>query len=386
MQSFESFGINVNVRLVSTAGPLINRNGFWVGYDTYLFDVFGEPEKIMRVRLTARGEVEIRYMRSWQHVSVYLKQLRPPIDWNDQKDAPRHEFVLRRWEQQSRWWLGNGKTFRFLDLPSEVREVVYGHVFGPAIEPYPTNKARKNSPSNKLAILARKPNSNILRACRMVYEEASNIVFMYTPFVVQHYGILGPLTSNTVQRSRIRQLELCLTHDMFLYLFHERTDDANKKAERYYSKFAGSIGLFKLNKLRLSFGPPSCTTGSGIFDGACQKKVVDVLLELAWPFVRGHPVKLSGFVKDFQKTTFEAACLVERKKYEAWQQQRAAAGLDEGYVRNYQEEIDEEEGGVMLNGSVNEVVVASTTTELTAASMRCRCRVRCSKGPWTAGD
>jgi hypothetical protein len=35
--------------------------------------------------------------------------------------------------QQSRWWLANDKHFPLFNLPAELREKIYGYVFGEVV-------------------------------------------------------------------------------------------------------------------------------------------------------------------------------------------------------------------------------------------------------------
>ena len=395
-QSFETFGLNVFVYPVSNSNPIINLDGFQVGYHKYNFDVWGEPGKIMRIRIYPKGVVKILYMGRYRPVGAFLKNLKPKMDWNNlgnPGDFSREQIVHGRWAQQSRWWLANGKKFRLLDLPPEIREIIYDYVWGPFIEPYPTSKARKIPESTKQAMLERKPNSNLLRTSRLIYEEASNILFLFTPFVVQHYGIMGPLTSRVEQRARIRQLELALSHDDFMRLFRKETVRKSGLVIPGGSPEALALRQMKLNRLLLTIQAPSFTTASGRFDGACQKTAVDLILDAAWPFVRGHPVQLAGYVKRTQKNAFEAKCLVERKKFELWQKQRLAIRLSEGDLRGYYDELDEEDGGVILDEktraldeALKDEIVEVEKAEEEETSLTCKCRVPCTPKHWTPED
>jgi hypothetical protein len=73
-----------------------------------------------------------------------------------------------------------------------------------------------------------------------------------------------------------------------------------------------------LNLLELNIAAPSLATERACFDGSCQKSTVDWLLEAAGPWIRGHPVGLTGCVKTIQREFFEAASLVQRRRVEIW--------------------------------------------------------------------
>ena len=389
MQSFETFGVDVCVHPVSDASPVYDLQGRWRGFDEYAFDVHGLPEKRMEVRISATDEVKIWYRNRWTRIARYMKHLTPPIDWNAPGDGPRYRDRQLRWDQQGRWWLANGKKFRLLDLPSEIREMIYGFAFGPVVEPYPTCKARRLNGLGKMAMVARKPNSNLLLISNQVYEEASNILFLYTPFLVQHYGVLGALTSNIAQRSRIRQLELTLSHETFLKLFRTTIKGEDGKQIIVCTRQAYALRCMKLNRLELQITAPSMTNESGWLDGACQKTVVDWILDRAWPLVRGHPVQVTGFVKTRQKAAFEAACLVERKRVEIWKKQKVAAGVCEDLeLSEYDRELDDEDGGVILNERARDVMAkegkgGAGFVEITEHTPICRCTVPCTVEHWT---
>ena len=195
------------------------------------------------------------------------------------------------------------------------------------------------------------------------------------------------MTSNDLQVSRIRQLRLALTHDDFVYLFRkERTlSDGEKVPDR--SAAAMALRHMRLNRLKLSFAPPSLTTGTGMFDGACQKPAVNMIIDQAWPFINGHPVELGGYVKSSQKAAIEAAFVEERKKIELWQKQRLAAGLEEGGLCDYDEELDTEDGGVLLDEKATLPDAANIAVDSTSsASLVCNCQVKCSFECWTPDD
>lgn len=395
-QSFHDFGLNVRVQPITQSAPIHDIKGRWIGFEKYNFDVWAEPGKVMRIRAYPKGEVKIKYLGRWTHVDSFLKHLKPQVDWNDPADAgdfTREQIVQGRWEQQGRWWVANGKKFPLLDLPPEVREIIYGYVWGDYIEPYPNSKARKLPALTRRALAERTPYRDLLLTCRLINEEASNILFMYTPFLVEHYGIMGPLTSRIQQRVRIRQLELALSHDDFMRLFRKDTLRSSGVVIPGGSREALALRRMKLSRIQLVIQPPSFTTASGVFDGACQKAAVEWILRAARPFIRGHPVRLDGYIKTSQKTVYEAAYLVERKRVELWQQQRATFGVPEGDLKDYDEELNEEDGGVILDERIRsldralrEEMAEAEEENVSVAPLECHCRVKCTPGFWTPED
>jgi hypothetical protein len=58
--------------------------------------------------------------------------LQQAYDWDDSWVM---KFSEERYEEQQLWWDQNGKHFKLLDLPRELREAVYLQIIGPVILP-----------------------------------------------------------------------------------------------------------------------------------------------------------------------------------------------------------------------------------------------------------
>lgn len=205
------------------------------------------------------GCVEIWYRQKWRPVHAYLKRLKPAIDWNIPISNSKHETQARRAEQQQRWWTANGKALKFLELPAEVREIIYEYAIGPRVEPYPTAKARKLGRTGCAAIVARMPNASLLLTNKVVYREASNVLFRRTSFFIDRKGVLTRLLQNEAQRSRVRRLELALSHLEFFKVFGMHCKD-----EVFYEPRspAYEIQNMRFDRLTLRFAAPSATTSA----------------------------------------------------------------------------------------------------------------------------
>lgn len=385
MQSFDNYSIDVRAYPTSTAYLFHDANGRWVGFSEYHFESFGSQSKAMEVALTLNNEVRVWHAGKFKRIEEVLRHFKPYNPWEGFSSPA--DVIHQKWRQQADWWRDNGKVFPLMELPSEIREIIYTHVWGNFIEPFPLGKTRKLTSAGKIAAKLRKPNARLLETNGQVAEEASNVLFLRSQFFVEHYGILHRVTDNINMRSRIRQLTLALPHDQFMKLFsteHVRKEKETKATIVGFGSPALSIQSMCLNRLRLVFAAPSYVTCSEKFDGACQRVAVDMIMDAAWPVIRGHPVSIHGFVKDSQKNLYKAREALERQRVQAWRKRREAYGLPEGSLKEYNEEIDEEVGGVRLDGSMLEVdpdLGPPIEYDLT-----CRCDPPCREETWTSAD
>lgn len=207
-------------------------------------------------------------------------------------------------------------------------------------------------------------------------------------FYVDHIKVLPKVTDNQLLRSSVRELEIALSHDAFLCLFREYVLLENGEAVADKSRAAIALKHMQFTKLRLTIAPPSTTTTSGMFDGACQKAAVEWILQAAWPFVRGHSVELSGFVKTSQKVAFQEKCQAARTDFEEWKKGNKDAGLTEGTLAEYVQELDEDDGVIVDDEkrATMEKMKEAEKGMVEHPQLHCRCKVRCSLRTWTADD
>ena len=253
-ESYDNFSLEVSVHPTHDKEPVYNLQGQKLGYSCYQFDAHYKVPEAFQARIYSEddnfseNQVEILLNNEWCAPRTYLKSLCPKIDWNARGTQTWPEMRQRRSEQQQRWWLANGKTFPFLQLPSEIRDIVYRYAMGPRVEPYPSSRVRGLGRSNAM-LVARMPNTSLLYVCRLVYNEASAILFKGTPFFIDQPGILSRLLSNGPESqgcTRIRQLELSLTHAQYFILFG--IEDASM-AYKHHRANADKLSCLQLDRL-----------------------------------------------------------------------------------------------------------------------------------------
>lgn len=382
MKSFDNFAIDVKIYPVPSAREFYDKKQRWIGFSQYYFEAFGEATKAMFVTVDYDWSVKIKYLGAWRPICAYLKNLKPHNAWDD--SMPKADIIPLRWRQQADWWKDNGKVFPLMELPRELRDIVFEHTWGPIIEPYPTNSARKLTKLGKMKKKLQTPSANIVRTGHQIAAEATDILYMRTPFLFQHYGVLKAFTCNVVQRKLIRHVALAFSHDDLMHLFgtdHVRKDKKTKTETIGFGHPALALRGTILNSLTIVIAPPSLTTKTGKFDGACQRVAVDMIMEAAWTIVRGHPLELTGYIKDDQKRIYEARGVLERKRVQAWRKKRAGWGLPDGSLEEYAEELDEQVGGVPLSGARLET--AQEDFPAPEYDLKCHCDPPCTEETWT---
>ncbi|KAK1028887.1 hypothetical protein LTS16_020191 [Friedmanniomyces endolithicus] len=375
-KSFENFinaGVRVNFRESETAGPLVGSNGKMLGFNEYLVDIWGEELYRVSVSLRQNGQVQIRHLDGWVKVSEYLCHLKVKVDPHYTNGTPEMRSDL-----QSQWWRANGKAFPLLQLPRELRDIIYHYSFGSKIEPYPTNKARlgaKAKPQRGTALM---------RVNKQVSSEIRSLLGRQSPFLIEHNRIMALLLSSPLRRNHIRRLELALSHKEFINLFGFTFPDVHYET-RWQAK---ALRGMQLKHVMLRIAAPSLITGSVIFDGACQRVATGWILAAAWPVVKGHPVEIAGFVKRQQRVEFEAACLVVKKGFEQWNGLRVAVGHPEGSLGDYDEWVDwvegEDDGGVrVVEEPSQEAQRFVPDCQVGELPPRCECGLPCTAREWT---
>lgn len=391
LSSYHTFDIHVSAYPAAGAVYQSGSNGIWAGYSAYQLVQWSGLPTTLEVLIDSSGKPMVKVEGKFQRLSCWLESLQAPANWFDEPGDTElaADIKQERWAQQSRWWLANGKHFVLLKLPAEIREIVYGYVFSDWIEPYPRARVRRLDRSSQAA-LAKKMQFKLLLTCKQVMHEASNILFSYTPFFVEHHSILRQVTNDPTLRARLRRLTIAFTHDQYLSLFRTYTISDTGELENRKSISAEALKYMTLDSLRLVVDRPAPRTSQGAFAGACQVKFVEWLMESAWPFMRGQSVELAGCVKWRQSIAFRGRCKAFREGLKLWNEFRIADGKPEGQLVEFLQEIDdddEEEGGVSLSEPLNEKRMKDEA--LTPAQRRmypdlkCQCKKRCSPNTWS---
>lgn len=387
--SFDKFGFNITVHPVDGATPVF-MNGHRVGVDRYVFKQWSGVSHAMKVRHAVDGKPVVWHLSRWKPVKayleyVYLESNQEEVGFNLQ---PANRRLLQR-DHQVRWWKANGKHFPLMELPAEIREIIYTHTLPDKVVPWPKSRVRGVNPF-KQAQLAASNNFSLLLVSKQVYHEAKDTLFSYTPFLAEHSTILWRVTRSITLQSQLRQLEIACTFKEYISLFSPQ-EEGYGSFLKTASPSAEGLKHMELNRLTLTLVQPSPYNKSGKFN-ECPKLVVDWLTKIAWPFVRGHAVELRGdYIKTAQKVEFESRCKALREAFEAWKGFKDVDGKSERKVAEFLQEIDgagdEDDGGVLLDEEKRQQDrVLTMPGPKDVPDLRCHCKVPCSTVTWTDDD
>ena len=346
IQCIENFGIHLTVTRKADAREVHNDEGVWTGYNRYTFSVWGKFEESISVRLEVNGKVRIFYSRQWCTISRFMDKFHHhDVTGEDPPAAltPDQKQVL--WNNMFRWWMANKKVFRFLNLSPEIREMIYGLLFGTQqVEPYPMYRCNKRPKRTRAMIAVTQPSLNLLRVNRRIHEEASHVLFRNVTLLIEHAGIFVSVLKNTSLCTQVRSLKLALDLEDYLMVFGGKTKKYPTPPLHYS---CSSLRIMKLRHLELQI-PPPCE-GSDIHraTGFWREEKVEEMFNLVWCFIKGHNVQITGSLDPSQRTELESKCRTELETYHKWRELEPL-GYEVGSLKEYDEWAKEEEGGVRL--------------------------------------
>ena len=350
-----------------------------VGYRRYTFAPYhnDKPPKTMHVRLRSGG-IQVFFRGSWKPISAYLNEVGTE-NTVEQFDA---ELALRR---QSEWWKNNGKTFDLNKLPAELREIVYGHVLPVMAQPHRRRKCKFVAPNHTMALM---------RTNKRIHDEVKHVLYQTKTFLIQHYPVMTKTVCNKLLQQNIRHLTLSFSNNGYLNLFHFDPKSITFPFPLIYPE----LREMKLKTFEFHIATPSYTQ---LIENACQVAAVDLILSLAWPSVKGHPIKISGWIKTSQKERIESLANDEKAAFDKWARlEKTLTGEDAATLGQYDvfnARIEEQEhGGVRLDGKACDDdddseenlglgLVSMLKTDSVDYYLQCRCVTTCSAADWSCG-
>nr|POE77532.1 hypothetical protein CFP56_09179 [Quercus suber] len=376
----------------------------WLEPSVFILDIWNMPSRSVGTRLDSDQVVQVFHAKRWTSLIEWLDHVKLET-MSKHKSNPEFEpRTLRKnnLARQREWWNKNKKVFRLLDLPSELRNMIYEVVIPDRIHPYLGSRNLQQPPSTTWS---QQPFMQLVTGCKQIYLESSKVL-LSRPFRVQKYRSLMRLLNHRAQRNRLTHLELALTHWDCSKVF---------RPHPAYGDVPGTLPsgpirhlqTMELRQLTIIIAPPSRNTDARMFDDACQKDVIEFLLGIMWYWIRGQTVELAGCIKDGQRRMFEQRCRDECRLILDWRQRGAAMGIAESSIKAYYDWqawlVEEQDGGIWLDGrgevarghknESSDLEPKSDTDEEEDEDedddmpvFPCSCEPRCSASTWTNED
>jgi hypothetical protein len=391
-QTYETFGIGISVSAAGRKDPVSNfprlapmkltlplLGEIAIGYHQYKFVLYHNEmcAKTMHVRLHLGG-IQVYFCRAWQPISAYLDEV--GTETSEQFNA---ENALTR---QCEWWKANSKSFDIQNLPVELCEIIFDHALPVVAQPYPRHKCRRLS---KLVLPPRHAMA-LMRVNRRTHDITERVLYHTKTFFIKHYPIMKRTLNSRFLAQNIQNLTLSFSHSGYLHLFRFDT----KSVERPPTYINSHLRNLNLKALEIHIAAPSKLAETSILEGACQVAVVDLIFDVAWATIKGHPIKISGWVKESQKKRIESLADVERLAYEKWARLKKAVTGKASTLQEYDEfmtrMMEEEQGGVRLDGKAwGELdgklmgLASGLTIHNLEHYLECRCLTKCDAAGWT---
>ena len=357
--------------------PLIGK--VVVGYRHYEFAPYHNEkrEKTMEVRLRL-GSIQVNFCGSWHPISAYLDEVGTAM--SEPFDA---EIAMKR---QCEWWEANGKSFDTTNLPVELAEIVFDHALPIVAQPHPMHKCRR------LHRLAVRPTHTMALSLvnKRTHDITKHVLYADKTFFIKHYPIMKKTLNTEFLAQNLRNLTLGFSHSGYLHLFH--FDHENVDVPHTYTN--PQFRNLNLKSLEFHISAPSKIAENYVLEGACQIAVVDLIFNVAWASIKGHPLKITGWAKDSQKKRIESLANGEKVAYKKWADLRETAGnkfstlsLYDAFVARM---MEEEQGGVRLDGKAwddlgerPEIEPSALMADGLEHYLTCRCETKCSAEDWT---
>jgi hypothetical protein len=387
-QTYKTFGMGISISAsgpkdpvskipVKLTLPLLGK--VVVGYSHYQFapQHNDKREKTMRVRLHVNG-VQVYFCGSWRPVSAYLDEI-----GTETSEPFNAEVALDR---QREWWEANGKTFDIQNLPVELAEIVFDHALPVVAQPHPMHKCRK---LHRL-VVAPKDSMALMHVNKRTHDIAERVLYHTKTFFIKHYPILNKTLNSKNLEQNIRNLTLAFSHSGYLHLFN--FDQENVTLPHTYTNL--HFRNLNLKSLEVHISAPSKLAETPILEGACQIAAVDLIFSVAWPSIKGHPLTISGWVKESQKKRIESLADEGIVAYKKWASLKLTATNEVSTLSQYDyfkaRMMEEEQGGVRLDSKSWEDSEGQPETGLSALTthglehyLECRCETECSAEDWT---
>ncbi|KAF2642601.1 hypothetical protein P280DRAFT_269137 [Massarina eburnea CBS 473.64] len=353
--------VGVNVWNTDLSPPIWPPNPFMFSHCQKLYTFTQEKQEFpLTVRITiipACGPLFVE--------SIYVQQPCSKV-WMPLKnwlltipDIEAFNHPLTPFELTRRYWRRNGRAFRLMDLPAEIRNIIFEYALGPEIHPLSNVNllqeeditARQNArivfgigrrnrmmresmppPDDVYLHLSdfrgniARPSLALLQTSKQVCLEVLEVGWEATTKYFMDLQVFANVADSrigpAVQYNCLRKIQLDFTHAGWLKFFGARINSGipvsfamNESESKGH--YLGISKLPKLSRLEMRFYRPvehrddqwddqwHGDSGHELLSH-CQSVFVDMICTFAYPFVKHiRHIKLMGFVKKETKTKWE---------------------------------------------------------------------------------
>ncbi|KAL1594396.1 hypothetical protein SLS60_010156 [Paraconiothyrium brasiliense] len=293
------------------------------------------PVSVLNAGIDIQCEnIEVFDVEDAQRWVALCAWMRNKYEWHDDRDWKQQGGRQLQHENQVLWWNKNGKHFKFLDLPRELRDLVYLESLGPIILPTIKRGGRsvtlghgvtygsKNRLGAKVDPDIDHPNTQLLLLNRQVHDEAVSTVWSASTLRFRSSTSLAIFSAHSQVRTPelpLRRVQLELSAADYFELIGIRP--------RRGAPFAAGAAGMSLSRLKqrledlvhldLRFMSPNhpdarcpwaaLARARGISEHSCQKTWIDWFLTFALKYFIGWKVRvtMSGCIKDSTRAKWE---------------------------------------------------------------------------------
>lgn len=292
------------------------------------------PTRKTMVRCGTQSQSLESFIASWARTATnngpdgfckhycFWKSIKITQEWLGTIPTHLHQRV------HDRWWMVNG--FRFLELPTELRDMILAFAMGPIAEPFRQACRKARDPPNSPDPLTI-PNLSLTLVNRQLHREVMPVLYAHTTFFLLNtvqmdrflFKQAWPYERDLVHsRQWIRYLELHMGAGQLLCLFGLRTRRGDRGIQQYirsnaqHSVIRRSVLVDRLSLRRIHIRIPHVTESFrtiALLPTICQKVFCLAFWAGAREFLRRIPVvELVGHIEGTKKKEWMEELSLER--------------------------------------------------------------------------
>lgn len=247
----------------------------------------------IEVKLDCIEVMDVEDSKCWMPLRAWMRK---KYEWHDHRDWKQRGGRQLQLENQITWWNLNGKHFNFVDLPGELRNIIYSMILGPGLD---------------------NPDTRFLFVNRQIYKEAVWIRAWSTKCLClsSRYTKFNDGSVQDLPRLwSLKRLRLQLSAACYFELIgiQPQNGDPFAKLEKDSKHIIPLKGILKLEQLDLLFIEPThpdaqCPWGGNSAGHSCQSTWIDWFFTFALEYLVGKNfcVTMGGCIPDSVRAKWE---------------------------------------------------------------------------------